>query len=513
MDIDFDTTHIQKETDIQAQLDPTGELQKPLPTYWQQTKNAYNQSKLVDYESSAKNRYNTQVETELSTIDDTDENKDLIKRYKQSKIKFLDEVIRNKYNADDWDYDYENDTINFNNDSGRELETVIPDVYDTLRGFALSKLHPTMDEKTLNNKVLEDTRKQYLEYETQLQKDDFFGNFGSQMAGNMGAYLTDPVGAATIATELLTFKLFNPIAIGTKGAKALASAKETKEMMTDRFMDYSKQQGNEAIIEQVNKRAISNLISLNKKKMVSLAGAETLIGGSSELYQQELSFDFKHSVLPEFGEEEKNQQIGIVALASGMMSFVGGSLSHGMYKNSLIDTETRGQQAVKEVEDMFEDQEAKIDVDAPDEPKQTFKDKEELDAFKKEEEDALDELEQCLLDNGINKDSINTKGDYMKTDASTRNDGGSRYDEGEGSYNKGQISSEDIARARTGHMSRYKDESVPGSYNKQTWREFEVDLERQGFSKEEAKNIIDNVYTMSGKARTQALKDMGITLD
>lgn len=395
--LEYDTSGIDRQIETQNKMDPTGESQKPLPTYWKQIKNSYNQSKLVDYESSARNAYRLQVDAELDLIDDTDRNKELMKNYKYHKIDFFDEIVRNKYKAGDWSYDYETNKITFNNDSGRELERFVPDTYEALEGFALSLKYESMDDKVLKNKAYEDTRKKYLEYETELQKDSFTDNFGSQFIGNVAAYLTDPVAASSLALELGTLGIAAPF---TRGKMVFNAGKKMRDLypgISGKSVSILKNKMRDNM--KVGWKPTSKPgKDFQQNYLIGVAGAEATIGGLAESYQQDLSFDFKHNVLPEFTEEDKNLQIGLVAGASGMLSFIGASISHGMMKHSLEITDNAGAKAVDIVDDTLENTNLnKPNVDETHTKIEDIKDIEELNQRKQETESALNELEKCLM--------------------------------------------------------------------------------------------------------------------
>ena len=351
----FDTTSIDNTVKMQQELDPTGEGQKPMPGYWKQAGVAYDQSKLVDYWSSSHNQYMKQVDESLKTSDMSDEDKATVRFYKDRKMQYEDDILRNTYDAGDWGF--KEGVVHFNNTNGMQLQNT-PDYMEKMRGYALSLKYDNLLDKNLKTKSVDETKKSYIAAETQLRKDDFFTNFGSQVIGNVGAYLTDPVGATTLALEFATLGAIKPLTLSIQGAKAIKRAEQVKRWYgaskVRKDVGASIPAEHVALARGVRvEKANKTLISVNKDKMLKLTGAETAIGGGSEAIQQDLTFEFKHEVLPHFTKFDSNLQIGLVAGASGLMSFVGGGISHNIYKNTFDITAQDGARAVEETDELF----------------------------------------------------------------------------------------------------------------------------------------------------------------
>ncbi len=385
--MDFDTEFIDKKVDTQ---DGTGEL--PEPSYGQQVSNAYNQSNLVDYWSSEHNQYMEQVDETLGSLDIRDDYKESVRFYKDRIVKYEDDLLRNMYDDGDWGYDEKTEHISFNNQKALDLRH-LPDYEKKMRGFALSNYHPELEEESLRTLSSERTREKYLGYEKELSQDNFFDNFGSQVLGNVGAYLTDPIGATTIALELATLGALKPITFSLQAAKGLSKA--------ERLLQFTQQTQSAHVAKQVTPGMKKAVFDIHKKKVLKTAGAESAIGGTSEAIQQELTFDFKSSVLPEFDEYQKNLQIGLVAGASGLLVIAGAGISHQLVKTSFEDATARGAKATEEVEEMFKKEDDIVDgVETTplkeEEDINKIKEQEEFDQSRETFNSAIEEMKACL---------------------------------------------------------------------------------------------------------------------
>jgi len=413
MDIEYDTDMLQQEAQLQTRLDPSGESQKPMPTYWQQTKNAYNQSKLVDYWGSEQNQYEKQLDLTLKDIDIEDEQKESVKFYKDRIMPYEDDLITNLYNEGDWYHDAETNAIHFKNSNGLQLQQ-LTDYQEKLKGYAWSKYHEELSEENLRAKSQENTRKEYTNYQKDLDADNYWENFGSQVLGNVGAYLTDPIGAPTLAVELGTMGMATPALMGfntvrgfkvyTQMAKTMPkrqAIKEAKELeiMLDKTRSFTTM-GTAGFEEGFLKYGASNRLKL--------AGTEMGIAGMSETLQTNLAFDFKHGVLPEYNAFQRDMQIGLTAVSAGSLAFAGSLLSDKMIQNSLKQTMDEGARAEKEVQDAFstdvqldeagqpKTKEA-IDEEKKGKPTKEIDNESDLQARQKEIDEAYNDLQDCIV--------------------------------------------------------------------------------------------------------------------
>ena len=407
--LEYDSTGIDQAVQLQ-----TKEEELSPPTYWQQTKNSYNQSKLVDYSSSEQNQYMKEVDNQLKDTDMTDENKESVKFYKDRIMPYENDLIENLYNEGDWYHDADTNAIHFNNQNGLQLQQITD--WDTkLKGYAWSKYHVNLSEENLRAKSQENTRKEWTNYQKDLDVDNYWDNFGSQVLGNVGAYLTDPIGAGTLAIELATlgaatpaimgfntvrgFKLYNTMRRNGMGFREATKAAKETEIMLDKSRSFVTM-GTEGFEKGFMKYGASNRLKL--------AGTEMGIGGISETVQQELSFDFHHGVLPEFNVFQKNLQIGLVALSAGTMAYAGSTISNSIMTNNLKQTADEGARAQKEVDDMFKSEpnldeagqpktKEAIDEEKKAKPTKEIDNEPDLQARQKEIDDAYNDLQDCIV--------------------------------------------------------------------------------------------------------------------
>jgi len=402
--LEYDTSGIDRRVELQKRIDPTNENEKILPTYWQQIKNSYNQSKLVDYWFSEKDQYRKELIKQMDEVGLKDKDREDILYYK-GYAQQDEDMFRNLYDNGSWSYDYETDTLSFNDEKGRALRdrTIMPDW--AFRGYAKSRMHENLDEKYLRDKSAIDTRKEYLAYQKDLDKDSFGSNFGSQFIGNMGAYLSDPVSIATLTTELGALKLIKPLASlamkSTRFDRALANMYGDAELWgptIEKAGEYTK-----IPMKRTMEQAQNKIAGYTKDELVLGAGMEGTIGGNSEALQQEGTYKFKHEVLPEFTPYERDMQIGVVAGSSGLLPFVGTSIGHILTKKAIEKSDKAGRIAAEEVENIVESSEGAMKAKAEKGTKEGTQSLEELEEQKVKIEAVFDELQQCFVNekNGI----------------------------------------------------------------------------------------------------------------
>jgi hypothetical protein len=398
--MDFDTSYIDREVELQNKVDPEGQGQTET-TWGQQFSNAYNQSKLVDYWGSEQNQYFTAVDDTLKDMDLDDKTKEDIKFYKERIMPYEDDMLKNMFDDGDWSYDYDNDTIKYNNLKALELRN-LTDAEIKMKGYALSHHYKELDDKTLRNKAKNDTRTKYLAYEEELQKDDFFDNFGSQLAGNVGAYLTDPIGAATLAAEIATLGALKPLTFSLQAAKGAERARKVKTYLEglvkqlppdSKYLKEAKT--GKTALDMTSKR----IFDISRDKVIKTALAEGGIAGGSEAIQQYLTYDFKNSVLPEYTPYQRDAQIGLVGTAAGLLTFAGGVASQSLWKETLDVINQEGMVAKETIDDMFKREDVLPDETPLREEMDISKidDVEALETRKQQIDSALDELHQCFI--------------------------------------------------------------------------------------------------------------------
>lgn len=385
--MDFESDVVNDDIQFQTQIDNTGKSQLPPTTWMKQSKRAYNQSKLVDFWSSEQNA-NTLVWDELSDqLDESDENKRFIKEYGIEATQQEKTAIEQTYNDGDWAY--ESGGIIIKTPKGKDMvNSIFGNNFNKMKGYAMSLPYDDLAPKSINAKVTEQTQDEYKRLGGLLEQDDWNEEFGSQFVGGAAAYLTDPLGVATLAAEVAILSKFRVLKGGIDLLRTKGKVRGVEELVTS-----GKSMDEIATFIAKSKRGFG------REELMALGMSEAAAGSVSEALQQYLAYDFKSTVVPEHSGGDVSQAIGTVAGISMLIpmagKFIGDKLVQGQINKQMED----GKKAQEEVDAYFEKETDEVEV----EPTQTEKDiegagtLEEADVKKQEAMDAIDKIKECFM--------------------------------------------------------------------------------------------------------------------
>jgi hypothetical protein len=388
--MDFESEVVNNDVQFQTEIDNTGKSQLPPTTWATQAKRAYNQSKLLDYWGSERNANAEAWDGLIGQISEEQEpnihNRQLMHNYGVNTDQQEKLAIEQTYQNGDWSI-VDGEVVTSTPKGADMLSSIFGSNTDKIKGYVLSLPYEHMTPKAINSTVTEQTRDEYKRLGGLLEQDAWYEEFGSQFLGGAGAYLTDPIGVATLAAEIGVLSKFRVI----KGALDLS--RTTKKV-----------RGVEALVTS-GKSAdeVASFIAKSKKgfgreELMALGMSEAAVGSLSEALQQYLSYDFKSTVLPEYGGEQVSQAVGTVAGISMFIPIAGKAIGDRIVHGQMQKQMDNGKKADEEVETFFE-KEAEVET----EPTQTEKDIEtaptldEADVKKEEAFNALDDLLDCFL--------------------------------------------------------------------------------------------------------------------
>lgn len=507
--MDFESPDLQRRVDTQIQIDPKGETQKPLPTYLDQVSNAFGQERLTDNTNSDYNQIQEYYDTAIKDTNATDEEKGLISNYikhGRSYDPMITELINNG------ELSFSDHRAVAHTDKAKKLLNIFMLPNFQIEGYSLAKKYG-IDYSQTKPKIIAKTRKKYEDFEKSLSKDSFFTNFGSQFIGMSAGWLSDPANVATLATEIGALKLINPLFKMTKVGKAAIESERLGEF-TKATQDLSGPVAK--VLPSIQEGMQSAFTGAKATRLGIGSGVEMTANALGESYRQSQLYDFKHEVLPEYDMFDVAKNIGLVTVFGGMSGALTAHMENKMLQKSITDYTdsiklSKPQSAGAGAEATGGNTRDKAKVEPKDAtPLDTHiqnMDDTELSAQTQQIDKAFEDLQACAINNSKSDTGVSMRANRE----ATMNAEGNGLIRGESSANKGEISAGDIARARTGEMSRYKDESIPGSRNKSTWNDLQRHLEIEGgFSKTESRNFVDHNYKKNGKQIKTILKDMGI---
>lgn len=399
--MDFEEDTVIDDIDFQTEIDNSGKAQIPPTTWVTQSKRAYNQSKLVDFWGSEQNANQLVWDEMVDTIPEKDEQKlKFIREYGIEATQQEKTLIEQTHKNGDWTMIH--DGIVLNTPKGKEMvNSIFGNNFNKMKGYSLSLGYDNLSPKSINAAVTKQTADEYNRLGGLLAQDDWNEEFGSQLIGGTGAYLTDPIGLSTVVAEVLVLSKVKAV---TSALGALRKTKGVNKILDKLGMPKTIKELLEATtkLRKMKNNGVddieANLKGIGREELAAIGLIEGIIGGASETLQQYLSYDFKSTVVKGYGKDDSVQAVGIVAGLSMMLPMVGKSLGDKLIHSNLQKQMDRGKKAEDELTTLSKEAEDDIIVSTQEEKDVgNASSIEEADAKKQEAIDALDDLFKCFM--------------------------------------------------------------------------------------------------------------------
>ena len=323
--MDFHSNNLDREVQLQTQMDPKGETQQPNPTYFEQVGNAFSSERLLSHDDSEHVQTRDFYDNAIKDINATDDEKEAITSYSKSGKMyepFIDDLVKNG------ELSFENGNPMPHTDKAQGLVDRFYGDSEALRGYALAKKYNLGYDK-VKPQIVAKTREKYMKLEKTMDKDPFFTNFGSQFVGATASWFADWDNVTSLAGEVGALKLINPLFKLTKSSVAMEKYLELG--YTSKAVQVSPKpavaQFSRDMWGKVQDRVLDTVKNKSKNYYIQRigigGGVEATANMLGEGYRQSLSYNFHNEVLPEYDLFEVSKNIGIVSVfgsASGALS-------------------------------------------------------------------------------------------------------------------------------------------------------------------------------------------------
>ena len=355
---EFNLDSIESAVNFQKKFDPNGLGQEPTVTdYWSQVGRAYEQAMLTDVPDSEYNQYERYIKEDLKLPEEyTNRDKDDVKFFLLQTNQKERAMMQQTFNNGDWGYDEYGDPEAYTKDGEMVLGMVKNNLLIKDRYFDAFKVlnDSGLNLEQIHKDVVSKTREEWKNYNSLLDIDRWYNNIGSQVLGNVGAYLTSPINQLTLAGEILIAG--RAFSVGSKALRSRLLEKSMKKA-DDEAGDILMITPEDLAREQKRIKDFETTFSKGKAKeeMKALMYAEGGVAAVGSALSEYLTYDWKAEVLPEYDIYDSGMVVGLSTGLATLLPVAGRFIGMKVDNHYIQKTMDEQKLAVQEMEAMEKD--------------------------------------------------------------------------------------------------------------------------------------------------------------